>query len=68
MDLYDLAGNKYCDFSIDWSKFPEQKSGESNIYTRYVSELESEIRLLADLSMIVEMKMERIKDKYCSYE
>lgn len=43
-------------------------SGESNIYTRYVSDLESEIRLLADLSMIVEMKMERIKDKYCTYE
>lgn len=41
---------------------------ESNIYTRYVSDLESEIRLLADLTMIVEMKMERINDKYCAYE
>jgi hypothetical protein len=41
----------------------ESKSG--GVYLRYLSDLEVYEEELADLTMIVEMMMEKMKDRYC---
>lgn len=62
--------NLECDFIGNTIYIRNLTTIESNggVYIRYISDLESEQILLADLWMIVEMKMKRIKDKYCAYE
>ena len=59
-----------CDFVVDINRSYTLESTEDGvgIYVRYISDLESEQILLADLWMVVEIKMEKIKDKYCAYE